>query len=51
MAQVVRAWGRLDRSVMEPAQRRSGCTRMDGVRPMRTRAHLPSERQNGLLVW
>ena len=48
--QVVRAGGRLDRSVMEPTQGRSGRTPMDGVRPMQTRAHLPSEGQNWLMV-
>ena len=50
LEQVVRAGGRLDRSVMEPTQGRSGRTRMDGVRPMLTRAQLPSEGQNRLLV-
>jgi hypothetical protein len=51
LEQVVRAWGRLDRSVMAPTQGQSGRTRMDGVRLMRTRAHLRSEGQNWLLVW
>jgi hypothetical protein len=50
LEQIVHAGGRLDRSVMEPTQGRSGRTRMDGVRPMQTRAHLPSEGQNWLLV-
>ena len=48
--QVVRAWGRPDRSVMQPTQGRSGRTRMDGVRPLRTRVHLSLEGQNWLVA-